>query len=199
MWRKLGLERVGGEGHFLHSVAMKKEFTLNIHLAFLYPWLILFQEAGQSHVTGSLGKLLGKGNPTLRINLNSRDNFFFSFLFFFLNWSIIALQYCASFSHKKRWISYVCTYIPFLLSLLPSIPTRPSRLGHHRAPSWAPGPYSSLPLATCFTHSNVYMSVTLSACLTLFFPLTVSPSLLSMSAKRQFLKQYLLVKTDIKL
>ena len=83
MWRKPDVERVGGEGHFLHSVVMKKEFTLNIHLAFLYPWLILFQEAGQSHVTGSLGKLLGKGNPTLRINLNSRDNFFFSFLFFF--------------------------------------------------------------------------------------------------------------------
>ena len=52
----------------------------------------------------------------------------FSEMNLFFNWTIIALQCCASFYCIASWIRYVYTEIPFLLSLLPtSPPSQPSR------------------------------------------------------------------------
>ena len=55
--------------------------------------------------------------------------------FFLLNWSIIALQWCASFRCTTKCISYMYTYIPPSWTSLPRL--HPTHLGHHRAPGWA--------------------------------------------------------------
>ena len=53
----------------------------------------------------------------------------FNFCKFIFNWRIISLQYCVGFCHTSTWISHRDTYIPFLLTLLPSShPLAPSRL-----------------------------------------------------------------------
>ena len=49
-----------------------------------------------------------------------------NFFFYFKNWSIIALHCRVSFCYMTKWISYVYTYIPSLLSLPPN-PSRPFR------------------------------------------------------------------------
>ena len=47
-------------------------------------------------------------------------------IYFFLNWSTIALQRCVNFCCTKKWFSSVYTYIPSLLDLLrPSPPFQP--------------------------------------------------------------------------
>ena len=51
-------------------------------------------------------------------------------VFFFLNWRIIALQYCIHFFCTTTWISYMYTYI---LPLEPSLHS--TSLGPHGAPS----------------------------------------------------------------
>ena len=69
-------------------------------------------------------------------------------------WSIIALQCCASFFCTMKWISYVYTYIPSLMSLPPSPTSNPPTqviTGH-----WGELPvlYSRFPLAIYFTHGH---------------------------------------------
>ena len=79
----------------------------------------------------------------------------------------------------KPWISCRCTYIPFLLHLLPS-PPHPTPLGWSRAPEF-PETHSKFLLAIYFTHGDASFRVSLSIHLTLSSPLPVSISLFSMS------------------
>ena len=88
-------------------------------------------------------------------------NFFFkSYLFIYLlklfifNWRITALQYCVGFCHASAWISHRDTYVPSLLTLLPTYPTP---LGGHGALGLSFLPYSKSPLAICLTCGNVVL------------------------------------------
>ena len=61
--------------------------------------------------------------------MDSGNSCWVFFLFFFLNWRIIALQYCVGLYHTSTWISHRYTYVPSLLNPLPSpTPSHPSRL-----------------------------------------------------------------------
>ena len=85
-------------------------------------------------------------------------HFFLSFNLY-LSWRIIALQCCVGFCHTAVWISPEYKCIPSLLHLPPPHP-HPTPRGPHGALSWAPCS-SSFPLAVCFTHGKVYISVLL--------------------------------------
>ena len=66
------------------------------------------------------------------------------FIFFFLNWSIVDLQCCASLRCTARLTQK----------------SNLSHIGHPRAPSREfPAPYIRVPLGTCFICSRVYMAV----------------------------------------
>ena len=56
------------------------------------------------------------------------------YVLFFFYWHVIISHCCIGFCCTRKWISYVYTYIPSLLSFLPPTPD-PVPLGHHRAPS----------------------------------------------------------------
>ena len=77
---------------------------------------------------------------------------------FIFNGNITVLQYCVSFCCPRKRIS--CIYPPFP-SRSPLLPLSPTSAGRHRAPLWAPCPYSSFPLARCFMHGSVCMSALL--------------------------------------
>ena len=74
------------------------------------------------------------------------------------HWHINALQRCVSFSCITKWISFMYTYIPSCLSLLPhSHPTTPPLCVNTE--HWAEllVLQSSFPLAIYFTYGTMYM------------------------------------------
>ena len=98
-------------------------------------------------------------------------------IYFFFNWRIIALQCCVGFCHAE-WIShdyiyacarthththtYVYTYIAYAYvppSIWASLPTHIPPFTEHQA--GLPVLHSSFPLAICFTHDTMYMSMLL--------------------------------------
>ena len=63
--------------------------------------------------------------------------------------------------HRVRhdWSDFTYTYIPFLSNLPPiSLPILPPRLSQSTSFGF-PASYNKLPLAICFTYSNVYVSM----------------------------------------
>ena len=89
----------------------------------------------------------------------------FLWVFLHLYWSIIALQWCASFCFITKWISYTYTYVPISLPSCVSLPpTLPIPLlqavTKHRAN--IPLPCGCFPLAIYLTFVSVYMSMPLS-------------------------------------
>jgi len=87
-----------------------------------------------------------------------------------------ASQCCVGFCHTTTWISHKYAYIPSLLSLPPN--SHPSPPGHRRAPGWAPWVIQQLPSCLFYTLGNMYMSMLLSVCPTLSFPLYVQKPVL---------------------
>ena len=81
------------------------------------------------------------------------DSPFFKMYF---NWNIIAFQCCVGLCSTTAWLNYKYTYIPSLLSLLPTC-LPPQVIPEHQAE--LPVLHSSLPLAVCFMHDRVYVSV----------------------------------------
>ena len=78
----------------------------------------------------------------------------------FLNWRIVALQYCAGFCHTTTHL--VIIIHPSTLSF-PPFP-QPTPLGHHRARGWAPCVIKQLPVSSVlYTRRYMYVSATLNS------------------------------------
>ena len=89
--------------------------------------------------------------------------------------SIIALLRSVSFHCRRKWISSVYAYMPSFVSFPPPTPSHP--LGHHGAPSRAPGALQLFPLAIYFTHGKcIHVNAALSTHPPLPFP-TMPPRL----------------------
>ena len=76
------------------------------------------------------------------------------------NWRIIALQYCVGFCCATALVSRKYTYIPSLWSLPPT-PLTPPLWVIIKHLAELPVLYSTFPLASYFTHRNVYISILL--------------------------------------
>ena len=81
---------------------------------------------------------------------------------FFFNWGIVALQCCVSFYCATKWISCKYTYTPPIWASPPPIAhPRPTPLGPHRAPAWAPWAVQQCPASHLLYTWRVYASTTL--------------------------------------
>ena len=80
-------------------------------------------------------------------------------VFFFLNWRLITLQYCGGFCHTFTWIHHGCICVPH--PELPShLPPYPSPQGHPTATSPEhPVSCIELGLAVYFTYDNIQVSM----------------------------------------
>ena len=74
----------------------------------------------------------------------------FSLFPIFLNWRIIALQYCVGLCHPSVWISHRHTYVSSPWAPLPISIPRPTPLGCHRAPGWAGCVTQQIPTCSLF-------------------------------------------------
>ena len=90
--------------------------------------------------------------------------------FLFLNWSIVALQFCIGFCFTTKWIIYIYTYIPSFLGLPPP-PPHLTHLGHLRAPRWAPWDIQQFPTSYLFFTWECILSILTSQ----FTPASPSP------------------------
>ena len=110
----------------------------------------------------SVPPVLGAWNVnhwTIKRSLKGLFFFFIplGFLFYFAyNSMIIALQCCVGVGHTTMWISHKYMYIPPLLNLLSTPPSRPSRFSQSTGVKF-PVLCSNFPLANYFTYSNVYV------------------------------------------
>ena len=90
----------------------------------------------------------------------SQPLFFFNvfFLFFFISWRLITLQYCSGFCHTLKWIShgFTCVPHPDPLSHLPLHPLPP---GPPRAQVRTLVSCIQPGLVICFTLDNIHVSV----------------------------------------
>ena len=107
---------------------------------------------------------------TANIIFRSFKKFCLYFLLIFFNWSIIASQCCVSFFCATKWISYLCMYIPSLVSLpVTHSPIPPLQvITKHRAEF--PEIDSSSPLALFSPWSCTYVDAPLPVWPTLPFP-----------------------------
>ena len=114
---------------FSFSISPSNEYPGLI--SFMMDWLDLLA------VQGTLKSLLEHHSSKASI-LQCSASFFF-FLFVFINWRLITLQYCRGFCHTLTWISYGFTCIPN--------PDPPTHLPLYRIPLGlpsAPGPSNCL-------------------------------------------------------
>ena len=81
-----------------------------------------------------------------------------------------------------KWISYMYTYIPSLLSFPPTAAPDPTSLAHRRAPSWALYAIQKLPTSYLFYTCSVWMSILLSQSAPPSLSPSVSTSLFCTSA-----------------
>ena len=75
------------------------------------------------------------------LSLFHYSSLFKNFLFIFISWRLITLQYCSGFCHTLTWISHGFTCIPH--------PDRPSHLPPHPIPL---GLSNAPALSTCLMH-----------------------------------------------
>ena len=131
----------------------------------------------------------------LRLYLFLELQIFFSFWFFLFSWGIAALQCWASFSVVQWRESAVGKHIsPLSWTSIPTTPSNPPIKGIPEHQAKLPVPDSRIPLAICFIHDSVHMSIPISQFIPIPSPAhvhTVSTSVsLSLPCKQVHLYQF---------